>query len=345
MLTYPLACPVDEGLLGIDYIMEYLRRLILENNFVGCFEPQAVKGLLRSISPTYREDLLSIYEAVTANAVALTLLGDDALALDVTDRDRERLVFLFSRWTDADAPERLRGAARELRAALELREANNLGCTEEMPADKSSGEPPDAAPEDTAEAGSTVADKRTVNAEAGERTGTMGTVADSSKRAEPAASDAAEAGDAGASKAAEYLADTAAALWPRIKACQPDGLKNVFPPLYRETAARKPAPRFIDNAVMDNAVLRALIDEVTACRHLSDKLALVKAQVKSVRDLMEILNTCFWGEEINALFDALGPEACRVLVNAVRERQRRFPDWRSETGWETRLFEYHHEQS
>jgi hypothetical protein len=277
VLTYPLAWPVEESLLGIDYIMEYQRRLVLENEFTGRFEAAAITALLRSISPAFREDLLSIYEAVAANAVALTLLEGDVRSLDVSDRDRVRLTALFSRWSDAEAPEKLRRAARELYNGLGLQETKGP----DGEGDKPVSEP-----------------------------------------------------------AADYLADTAAAFWPRIKVYLSDGLKNVFPPLYRETAPMTPAPRYVDNAVMDNEALRALIDELTSCRHLSDKLALVKAAVTSVRDLMEILNTCFWEAEIPALLDALGPEACRILESTVRERRRRAPDWRSETGWEKRLGAY-----
>lgn len=282
MLTYPLAWPVEESLLGIDYIMEYLRRLLLENEFTGRFDAAAITALLRSISPAYSDDLLSIYEAVAASAVALTLLEGDVLSLDVSDRDRARLAALFSRWSDAEAAEKLRRAARELYAGLGLPETKDPDCE----GDKLVSEP-----------------------------------------------------------AADYLADTAAALWPRIRKHLPDGLRAVFPSLSLPTAAKTPAPRYVDNAVMDNEALRALIDELTSCRYLSDKLALVKAAVTSVRDLMEILNTCFWEAEIPALLDSIGPEACRILENTVRERQRRAPDWRSETGWEKRLFEYRQEQS
>ncbi|NLT14978.1 MAG: hypothetical protein GXY05_11610 [Clostridiales bacterium] len=118
ILDYPLAHPVDEALLGVDYINEYLRRLVIENEFCGRFETAAVTALVRSVTPDFKDNLLSIYESVTANALALTLLGGDIEALDVTDRDREKLASLIGAWTEDEAPIKLRAVSSRLCAVL-----------------------------------------------------------------------------------------------------------------------------------------------------------------------------------------------------------------------------------
>jgi hypothetical protein len=265
MLDYPLAHPVDEAMLGIDYINEYLRRLIIENDFCARFKPETVTALLRSVVPDYKENLLSIYEAVAANALALTLLDGDIAALDVTDRDRERLTSLISAWTEEAAPVKLRAVSSGLCAILGISE----------------------------------------------------------------------------SPAVEYLRQTASELYIRIKPILKYGrLEQVFPSLYWEKPVEKTAVTYIDGALMDNEKLRTLIDALTSCRTVSEKIALARHHVGSLRDWAEILNICFWGDEFKALFMTFSEDERDLLLRYVHEKQRKYPEWISETGWENALAEH-----
>lgn len=269
MLDYPLAHPVDEALQGIDYVNEYLTRLILENDFLDRFAPGTVTALLKSASPDYKDDLLSIYETVAANALALTLLGGDIRALDVTAEDRRRLGALIADWTDEAAPLKLRAASSGLCTILDI-----------------DGEP-----------------------------------------------------------AKEYLGQTASELHVRLKPALASGsLERVFPSLYRAKAAPVQKDAYVDNPPMDDERLRALIDEITSCRHVSDKIVLVQRTVFSLRDLAEILGICFWDDEQDAMFDMLGDDALVVLRHFAERRRSTYPDWRSETGWEERLDAYRRNQ-
>ena len=264
-LNYPLAHPVDEALLGIDYINEYLRRLLIENDLVGRFDAEPVTRLLKAVSPYFREDLLSLYETVATSALALTLLGGDVRALDITDRDRQQLTTLIGAWTEDVAALKLRAVSSGLCSILEL----------------------------------------------------------------------------GDDTARDYLAETASALYVRLKpALQTGQLEHIFPPLFVEKEARRPDDTYIDGALMDDEQLRALIDTITSCREVSDKLALVRRHVFSLRDLSEVLSICFWGEEQEALFDTLGPEELEQLRLFTARRRSNFPDWHSETGWEEKIKEY-----
>lgn len=265
LLDYPLACPVDEALLGIDYINEYIRRLIIENDFCGRFDPEKVALLLQSLSLHYKEDLVNIYEAVTANALALILLRGDILALDVNDRDRRRLFDMLRGWNDTDAAAGLTAVAADLCSALVINDK----------------------------------------------------------------------------KAQSYLLETIPALWARLKTVtSADGLKQFFPPLYRAPAPSKTRVTYIDNPLMDNGKLRELIDELTSCRYMSDKIALARENVHSLRDWVALLDICFWDEEQQALFDTLSDEALRQLQHFVARRRRINPEFQSETNWEAGLSQY-----
>ncbi len=268
MLDYPLACPVNEALLGIDYINEYLRRLLIENDFCSRFDAGTVTALLRSAAPDYRDNLLNIYETVAANALSLTLLGGDVKSLDVTERDIIRLYALLCTPAGSIASE-FRSAAFVLCDVLKINGA--------------------------------------------------------------------------ASK--NYLADTAEALGAQVSlALHTKRLVCIFPPLYREEAEEeKQVVTFIDNAPMDNEKLRALIDEITSCHHVSDKIALARQHAGSLRDWAEILGICFWGDELKALFMSFSEVELDLLLRFVREKQQKYPEWISETGWETAFTEFKRE--
>lgn len=265
ILDYPLAHPVDEALLGVDYINEYLRRLVIENEFCGRFETVAVTALVRSVTPDFKDNLLSIYESVTANALALTLLGGDIEALDVTDRDREKLASLIGAWTEDEAPIKLRAVSSRLCAVLGI--CDNA--------------------------------------------------------------------------AFEYMVQTASELFVRLKPILKHGrLERVFPSLYREKLERKTAVTYIDGPLIENEKLRALIDALTSCRTVSEKIALARHHIGSLRDWAEVLGVCFWGDEPRALFMSFSEAEIDLLLRYVREKQRKYPEWTSETGWEKALAEH-----
>lgn len=265
LLDYPPAHPVDESLLGIEYINEYLRRLLIENEFMGRFDSRTVTLLLRSASSDYREDLLNMYETVAANALALTLLGGDILSLDVTDRDRSRLLSLIGGWREDTAPTKLRAASDELCGILGID------------------------------------------------------------------------GDA----AREYLALTAQALYARIKQILLfKRLESVFPPLFREPPEKETAVTYVDGALMEDEKLRDLIDALTSCVEIPEKIALARRHIGSLRDWAEVLGICFWGDELKTVFDSFGADELRLLAGYVREKRRKYPGWISETGWEEALLEY-----
>lgn len=91
-IDYPLAHPVSESVLGVDYVTEYLERLLIENDFMQRFDLGLCKALLRAVHPAYRELLINLYEPIAVNAVGLALAGvGDVRRLRAADEDRARI--------------------------------------------------------------------------------------------------------------------------------------------------------------------------------------------------------------------------------------------------------------
>jgi len=91
---------------------------------------------------------------------------------------------------------------------------------------------------------------------------------------------------------------------------------------------------YVDGDLMDDGKLRSLIKEINDCRFISDKIALVKQEIHSLRDLIEVLNVCFWGDECRQLLAEFEDRELDLLRQYMREKQ---VGWRSDSGWEVLL--------
>lgn len=119
-IDYPLSQPVPERLLGVDYINEWLRRLLCEQKFLACFAPSLCRRLLASLCADPRLDLINLFEPVAVNALGLTLLGREACGLHLGPE----ALALLNRQLDALSPRQLSAtldkAAKTLSAVLGL---------------------------------------------------------------------------------------------------------------------------------------------------------------------------------------------------------------------------------
>jgi len=97
-----------------------------------------------------------------------------------------------------------------------------------------------------------------------------------------------------------------------------DALEKVIPTIKHKYYVEN--EYFKDGAVMTDQLLRNLIEEISICSLLSEKLDLVKARVTSLNDLREVLDTCFWGEEYNAVFDLLTRNEKDYLLSDIDEK-------------------------
>lgn len=89
-IDYPLCAPVPETLSGVDYMLEYLRRLNAESAFLRRFPAP----LLALVCERYYGDdglLVNLYEPVAAAAVGRALAGKSVKNLLTDAEDRKRI--------------------------------------------------------------------------------------------------------------------------------------------------------------------------------------------------------------------------------------------------------------
>jgi len=132
-----------------------------------------------------------------------------------------------------------------------------------------------------------------------------------------------------------YLRQTTLELYPRIKTAIAGGsLEEIFPSLRREPMEVAATTHYIDGETMDDKKLRTLIDEINDSRSVSDKIALVRQQIHSLSDLIEVLNVCFWGDECRQLLQGFGETELDLLRRYCQEKPE---TWSSDSGWEDLL--------
>lgn len=142
-IDYQPCHAVPEELQGIEYINEYLRRIVLENRFCSRFDSGKIIELLEAYCPDYRELLINIYEPVATNALGIALFCDnvisldmsctdvnrtddnragdnraDIVSLDITEKGRKCLLQLFQKWDEKELVRNLRQSAVRVSNAL-----------------------------------------------------------------------------------------------------------------------------------------------------------------------------------------------------------------------------------
>lgn len=135
----------------------------------------------------------------------------------------------------------------------------------------------------------------------------------------------------------EYLLEAARVFAIQARAYR-DKLEFLLPSPWDENTP-VPEPFFLNEKCMDNEKLRKLIIELGGIP-VRERIQRVKNEVRSVRDLMEVLGNCFWGDECPAYFAELDAMETAVLLYACFSKKSLFPDWSSQSGWETELQDY-----
>ena len=96
-------------------------------------------------------------------------------------------------------------------------------------------------------------------------------------------------------------------------------------------------PQYTDGTAVQADALRSLIETLNDCKSGAEKAALVMGRVRSLRDMTEVLDVCFWADESIALFDLLGKAELAILHRFVQNRPK---EKRSPTEWEQTLKDY-----
>jgi len=121
-IDYQLCHAVEDSFLGIEYINEYLRRVIIENDFIRRFDHDKAVSLLEKYCPDYRGLLINLYEPVAENAVGLALIKENVGGLCVSKKDLQRLSELFGKLSMTPAKHALREAAGRVCAELGIKD-------------------------------------------------------------------------------------------------------------------------------------------------------------------------------------------------------------------------------
>lgn len=119
-IDYPLAHPVSESTQGIDYINEYLNRLIIEGTFMQNFELNICQALLESVHKEYRHLLINLYEPIATNAIGLVLAGKSPLSLHVSDEDRSAIAETLDSLSPRSISKKLSSASELACSALKI---------------------------------------------------------------------------------------------------------------------------------------------------------------------------------------------------------------------------------
>lgn len=111
-IDYQLCHPVPESYQGVEYVNEYLRRVIAENVILRLFPHDLTIRLLKRYCPDYKGLLINLCEPLIVNALGLALIGGAPLSLQITDGDRLALVELFNSLPESNARAALTKGAR-----------------------------------------------------------------------------------------------------------------------------------------------------------------------------------------------------------------------------------------
>jgi hypothetical protein len=90
-IDYPLCHPVPETLVGVDYVNEYLRRMLMEADFLQRFDLDACNRVLERSGPDYIGLLVNLYEPIATNAVGRAVIGEDPKGLSIADKGRAEI--------------------------------------------------------------------------------------------------------------------------------------------------------------------------------------------------------------------------------------------------------------
>ncbi len=123
MLDYPMLSP-REDLCGIDLILEYLKAIRLEAEFMSYFDVATIRNLLRSISPEYQSLYFdNICYPVLWNAIGCAIV-DKPLSKLKLDAQDEKEIRDFFRGDSLDQIEnRIRGILRMLTKHMKSEDA------------------------------------------------------------------------------------------------------------------------------------------------------------------------------------------------------------------------------
>lgn len=114
-----------------------------------------------------------------------------------------------------------------------------------------------------------------------------------------------------------YMSDASAALVPGIRnALETKKLSRMF-----LSIKAAPSPVFFHDAPrIDDKQFHALVNEIADCRHASDRIELVRMNVASIADLVDLFEACGLTQaDMGAVLQTLGDDALAMLLHISRQ--------------------------
>ena len=115
---YPLCHPIDEALLGAEYLKAFLRRLLSENMFLRAFSQETLGALYARYYIDYSDLLVNLYLPAAEMATLCALAGEPVVALSLSQAEFSRLGLLLASAAEKEAVQLMENAAD--RALLSL---------------------------------------------------------------------------------------------------------------------------------------------------------------------------------------------------------------------------------
>ena len=119
-IDYQLCLPVPDAFLGVDYLIEWLTRFIIESQLVQCFETERCIQVLEGHCPDYKGLLINLYDPIAANALGKVLSGGDVTELVMAAWEWQQIIQLFSGRTEAAQIQLLEQSADRLCECLNI---------------------------------------------------------------------------------------------------------------------------------------------------------------------------------------------------------------------------------
>lgn len=97
---------------------------------------------------------------------------------------------------------------------------------------------------------------------------------------------------------------------------------------------------FNDGKMLDSKKLRELIEEIKSCRYSSDKIAMIKQNVHSLSDFVDIVDNCIWDDEYHLAFKLLDDIEIEILINQISDEVNMGTDIDDLKEWQCELLKY-----
>ena len=139
-----------------------------------------------------------------------------------------------------------------------------------------------------------------------------------------------------------YIKTSSVNLKSRLKhALEVNGLHRLF--LSAKDADEPSVIQFEDKDPMEPAAFLRLADEIRECRHVSDKLALLRSSSPGMADLADLLDgDCFFGKEYEEVFASLEDVRPALLLKKLplEPNDMRFMEEENDQEWKSSLYSW-----